>query len=132
MVKQGIALKIMTNHGTEEALKVLCSFNYDTQNYLLAIDKNGDCVCRKIGFNLWSGMHIDADPDEDEVLRIASLLLTKASANKEFYKFKAEHYVAKCVTEGIRFGKRKKLKILDKRMKLVPFLPAFFLPSFSL
>lgn len=130
MVKQGIALKIMTNHGTEEALKVLCSFNYDTQNYLLAIDKNGDCVCRKIGFNLWSGMHIDADPDEDEVLRIASLLLTKASANKEFYKFKAEHYVAKCVTEGIRFGKRKKLKILDKRMKLVPFFTRLLLAEF--
>lgn len=96
MVKQGIALKIMTNHGTEEALKVLCSFNYDTQNYLLAIDKNGDCVCRKIEFNPWSGMYIDADPIEDEVLRIASLLLTKASANKEFYKFKAEHYLNNC------------------------------------
>lgn len=127
MVKQGIDLKIMTNYGTEEELKVLCSFNYDAENYLLAIDENGDCVCRKIGFNLWSGAYIDANPIEDEVLRIAGVLMKKASANKEFYKFKAEHYVAKCGTEGIRFGKRKKLKILDKRMKLVPFFTRLLL-----
>lgn len=111
----------MTNYGTDEKLKVLCSFNYDIQNYLLAIDENGNCVCRKIGFNLWRGMYIDVKPVEDEVLQIANLLLTKASANKEFYRLKGEHYVVKCGAGSIRFRKRKKLRILGKRMELVPF-----------
>ena len=83
-MKPGIVFNLMTDYGATEELNVLCSFNYDDQNYILAIDEENDYVCRKIKFNPWKGTYIDTNPVSKEVIRIGNILLRKADSNKYF------------------------------------------------
>lgn len=118
----GIVFNVTTDYGTREELKVLCSFSYDDQDYLLAIDEDNDYICRRIKFNPWKGTYIDTTPVSKEALRIGNILLRKADSNKEFYRFRAEHYVIGDEQGTIRFRKYKKLNLLDRRTNCIPFL----------
>lgn len=121
-MKAGIVSKIMTDYGATEELRVLCSFNCDDQNYLLAIDEENDYICRRIKFDPWKGAYIETDPVGKEVVRIENFLLRKADSNKDFYRFRAEHYVISDEHGTIRFRKYRKLNLLDEKTKCIPFL----------
>lgn len=121
-MKPGIVSEIKTDYGATEKMNVLCSFNYDDQNYLLAIDEENDYVCRRIKFNPWKGTYIDTNPVCKDVIRIGNILLKKAESNKEFYRFKAEHYIIFDEKGMLRFRKQRKLNLLDRRIKCIPFL----------
>lgn len=121
-MKQGIISKIMSDYGETEELNILCSFNYDGQNYLLAIDENNYYVCRKIKYSPWTGICIGTNPVDKEVVRIGNILLRKADSNKEFYRFEAEHYVISEEQGKIRFRKYRKLNLLDRGINFIPIL----------
>lgn len=121
-MKPGIVSEIKTDYGATEKMNVLCSFNYDDQNYLLAIDEENDYVCRRIKFYPWKGTYIDTNPVCKDVIRIGNILLKKAESNKEFYRFKAEHYIIFDEKGTLRFRKQRKLNLLDRRIKCIPFL----------
>lgn len=129
-MKPGIVFDLMTDYGATEELNVLCSFNYDDQNYILAIDEENDYICRKIKYNPWKGTYIDTNPVGKEAIRIGNILLRKADSNKEFYRFRAEHYVISDEFGTIRFKRQRKLNLLDRRIKHLPFFTRLLAAEF--
>lgn len=129
-MKPGIVSEIMTDYGSTEEMNVLCSFNYDDKNYLLAIDEENDYVCRRIKYNPWKGTYIDTNPVRKDVIRIGNILLRKAESNKEFYRFKAEHYIVSDEQGTLRFRKQRKLYLLDRKIKCIPFLTRLLVAEF--
>ncbi len=117
-------LKILTYDGSIEELNILCTFDFEDCNYLIAINSDNDYVCRKIKWSFWKGMYQNAASINNQALKVAFMLLKKAKCNPDFYVFHAEHY---SITKGknsnnYSIRKRGELRALKPYVKVIPLL----------
>lgn len=120
-MRSGCLTKISTDYDTVEELRVLCTFAFEDQTYLLAIDEEGDYLCREIHWTPWRGTYQDTDPVSDEAIRIGDMLLEKGVEKPSFYLFRGEHYGIRREAGVFRIKKCERLEILSPRAGIIPF-----------
>ena len=117
---KGTVSVIPTYAGVNEVLRVLCSFSYEGRKYVLAIDGDGNNVCRQIKWTLARGTYQSSEPVNEKIRDIAQALSDRAKEKKEFFNFEAEHYEIRREKGTIRVKKNGSLRILSPYARCAP------------
>ena len=88
---------------------VLCSFSFEKNKYIIFLDDDLNCDCKKIKFSLWNGAFLLPDDVDERVEDVANKLLDKHDDESGLYPMDHEHYNVTKSDGQLSFEKRRPL-----------------------